>query len=244
MNAARVPGMLASVATADEARSALRWGVDIIDLKNPAAGALGALPLASVTEIVDLVGGEKPVSATVGDLPAMPGNHLAAIIEAMAETGVDYVKVGLFPWQDVGAYVDALTRAADYGVAVIAVLFADQPRDDAMLDRLSGRDIAGVMLDTAGKDGRSLRDHLSDGQLRGFIERARGNGLLTGLAGSLRESDIAPLLRLQPDYLGFRGALCKAGQRIDRLDAAAYRRVRAAFAAGHAGNVSADLGQE
>ena len=39
-------GLLASVASPEEARIAAACGVDIIDLKNPRAGALGALPLA------------------------------------------------------------------------------------------------------------------------------------------------------------------------------------------------------
>ena len=45
-------GMLASVATLAEARLVEESGVDIIDLKNPAEGALGALPLAEVVRIV------------------------------------------------------------------------------------------------------------------------------------------------------------------------------------------------
>ena len=42
-----------------------------------------------------------------------------------------------------------------------------------------------------------------------------GEALLFGLAGSLREDDIEPLLPLRPDYLGFRGALT-AGRGRDR----------------------------
>ena len=44
--------MLASVATLQEARLAAECGVDIIDLKNPSTGALGALPTETVVEIV------------------------------------------------------------------------------------------------------------------------------------------------------------------------------------------------
>ena len=40
------PQLLISVCTLDEAKIALAQGADIIDLKNPHAGALGALPLA------------------------------------------------------------------------------------------------------------------------------------------------------------------------------------------------------
>ena len=58
--------------------------------------------------------------------------------------------------------------------------------------------------------------------------------MLSGLAGSLGLADIAPLARHAPDYLGFRGALCKDG-RTSTLDPERVRTVRAAIdqAAGH-----------
>ncbi len=63
--------MLASVRTLDEALLALAGGADIIDLKDPARGALGALDQATARNIVAAIGGRAPVSATIGDLPSM-----------------------------------------------------------------------------------------------------------------------------------------------------------------------------
>ena len=65
-------GMLASVNSLDEVRLILDTSVDIIDLKNPEQGALGALSTELVNEIVRVVNQKKPVSATVGDLPMQP----------------------------------------------------------------------------------------------------------------------------------------------------------------------------
>ena len=48
--------MLASVADVVEAEIALVEGADIIDLKDPSQGPLGALPLASVREIGGIIG--------------------------------------------------------------------------------------------------------------------------------------------------------------------------------------------
>jgi len=62
-------GMLASVNTVDEALWVLNAGVDIIDLKEPANGALGALKPETITTIVKRINGQRPVSATIGDLP-------------------------------------------------------------------------------------------------------------------------------------------------------------------------------
>jgi uncharacterized protein (UPF0264 family) len=84
----------------------------------------------------------------------------------------------------------------------------------------------GVMLDTADKQGGSLRDCCSDSQLAGFVKKGKELGLVTGLAGSLRNEDIEPLLHLAPDYLGFRGALCSGRSRHQAIDLLAVRAIR------------------
>ncbi|HNI07365.1 MAG TPA: (5-formylfuran-3-yl)methyl phosphate synthase, partial [Thiobacillaceae bacterium] len=75
-------GWLASVTGAEEARLALAAGADLIDCKNPAAGALGALPRATVAEVLAAVGGRRPVSATIGDFPDMAVEAVVAAAEA------------------------------------------------------------------------------------------------------------------------------------------------------------------
>ncbi|MGZ4980235.1 MAG: (5-formylfuran-3-yl)methyl phosphate synthase, partial [Methylobacter sp.] len=92
-------GMLASVNSVAEALQVLSANVDIIDLKQPALGALGALETDLVKSIVDEINGRCPVSATIGDLPMQPELVYQAV-QAMAETGVDYVKIGFFPGDD------------------------------------------------------------------------------------------------------------------------------------------------
>jgi uncharacterized protein (UPF0264 family) len=61
------------------------------------------------------------------------------------------------------------------------------------------------------------------------VNRARARGLLAGLAGSLRQEDIVPLLTIEPDYLGFRGALCSRSKRNQNLDAEAFACIRSAI---------------
>lgn len=222
----RSTGMLASVTSLREAALALQWGADIIDLKNPSEGALGALPLAAVSAIVKFVAGRKPVSATVGDLTAMEPMALRQAVTSMAATGVDYVKAGFFPGRNLTACVEALSRPARDGAAIVAVLFADSGVKHGLLGELALHGFTGVMLDTAVKDGRSLRDHLRIEEIRAFVQEAKARGLLTGLAGSLSEKDIPHLLPLRPDYLGFRGGLCRGGQREQQLDQAAFDGVR------------------
>lgn len=217
-------GLLASVADEQEARLVLEQGVDIVDLKNPAAGALGALPLQTVQAIVHALSGCRPLSATVGDLPMEPATVTSAV-RSMGETGVDYVKIGFFPGGDWRACLEALRPLARQ-YRLIAVLFADQQPESAWIEAIAAADFTGAMLDTMDKQRGSLRQVLPDALLAEFVAQAHRHGLLTGLAGSLRREDIAALLPMQPDYLGFRGALCRGCERTALLDATAVAEIR------------------
>ena len=71
------PQLLISVCTLDEAKMALELGADIIDMKNPHSGALGALPLADTRSIVAFLNhqpmGPKGItSPTLGECPIRP----------------------------------------------------------------------------------------------------------------------------------------------------------------------------
>ncbi|MFA6179669.1 MAG: (5-formylfuran-3-yl)methyl phosphate synthase [Candidatus Methylopumilus sp.] len=199
--------LLASVTSSQEALWALEAGVDIIDLKNPAEGALGALPLAVITEVVQNIRGRAPVSATIGDLPMNPELIADAIVNT-AKAGVDIVKVGFFPSADSVACIEAIKPLISKGIKVVAVLFADGEIELRLLPVLSAAGFFGVMLDTAHKNGLSLLDNQPFETIYAFIAHAKTLGLETGLAGSLRLEHIAQLRLAKPGYMGFRGALC------------------------------------
>lgn len=221
-------GLLASVATLDEIAIAIRGGADIIDCKNPAAGALGAWPVALLRAAVTKIAGMRPTSATIGDLPFRP-RQVAARVRAVAATGVDYVKIGIFDG-DLDGTLGELQPLARAGVRLIAVMFADRSPPLERIPEFAAVGFHGVMLDTAGKTAGGLRELLSPAALAAFIQQAHGLGLLAGLAGSLRVGDIPHLVPLGPDYLGFRGALCQGG-RAGRLDPSQLAAVRQALAA-------------
>ncbi len=217
--------LLASIASTDEIEIAVAGRADIVDLKDPAKGALGAWPLPRVVAAAAELAGRRRVSATVGDLPMEP-DGLVAAVRAVAVAGVEIVKIGMFD----GARrecIAALAALAAGGVKLAAVLFADRGPDFALLPALKSAGFFAVMLDTAEKSRGTLRDHMNDRTIGLFVTAARSLGLRAGLAGSLGLGDIAPLTRAAPDFLGFRRALCGAHRRTGAIDAAALAAVRA-----------------
>jgi uncharacterized protein (UPF0264 family) len=220
------PQLLISVRSADEAEVALAGGAGIIDIKEPAKGVLGAAPLEVIRAIVERIGGKRPVSATVGDIPLA---HALAASEATAATGVDYVKIGAFPGGDPASGLMTLKPLADKGVQLILVLFADMEPDLRLVRLAAKAGFKGVMFDTARKGQGNLRSILSDEQLRAFVSAAKGMDVMAGLAGSLRLSDIPALMALQPDVLGFRGAACADSSREGALELLAVAALRDAI---------------
>lgn len=221
-------GMLASVNSLAEALLVQQAGVDIIDLKQPAQGALGALDIQAVQDIVQAINKQTPVSATVGDLPMQPELVFNAV-EKMAATGVDYVKIGFFPGGDTVATLEKLATLTAQGNRLIAVLFADTQPDLTILQHLKNAGFTGVMLDTMNKTAGSLTQLLSLTAIENFVNLARQLQLLCGLAGSLRCDDIKVLLPMNPDYLGFRGALCQQHDRVGQLNIAAIFQIKQAI---------------
>ena len=177
--------LLVSVVSAVEARGALAGGADIIDVKDPSEGALGAPAPRVLSEVARAVGGAAPLSVALGDLPDLP--HTAALAaRGAAACGAGYVKVGLRGVHELDRAVAMMTAVADAvgpGVSVIAAAYADAAALDppalapAWLPALVERTgIAGALVDTFVKDGRGLYGWLSEPELGDLVARTRTAG--------------------------------------------------------------------
>ena len=229
--------LLVSVRSVHEALLAAAGGADFIDLKEPRAGALGALPLATVREIVAALrarGIDRPLSATIGDWPMHALAEIGARVEAVAECGVDYVKVGIERDPLSRELLDALARC---GRPVVPVFIADRGLDAALVAHAAGLGFAGLMVDTADKRAGSVFDCLTMHALQDFMTRARAASSLCGLAGALRIEDVSSLAALAPDFAGFRTAVC-AGDRSAALDPQRLRELAQALRAAHEDSLS------
>jgi (5-formylfuran-3-yl)methyl phosphate synthase len=209
--------MLVSVRSVAEALLAAGGGADFIDLKEPGAGALGGLPVPTITAVVAALrrsGSRLPVSATIGDLPMGALAPILAQVRAVADCGVDYVKVGIERHPGAAPVLRALATS---GHAVVPVFIADRGLDAADLQLACRLGFPGLMVDTADKAAGSLFERMAMDELRAFVQAVRGAGALAGLAGALRLHHLPALRQLAPDFAGFRSAVCD-GDRAGALD--------------------------
>jgi uncharacterized protein (UPF0264 family) len=208
-----------------EALEAIAGGADIIDVKNPAEGALGANFPWVIRRIRELTPRNIEVSCALGEMPSLPGAMSLAALGAAA-TGVNYVKAGLAGLKTLDEAVHLMqnvTRAIkDYNpsIKVVATGYADAERADAVNPLLvpeiaykAKADVA--MLDTAVKDGKNLFAFLSKDQLRTFVGTSHDYGLKAALAGMLRTEDLASVQALGADVAGVRSAACDNGDRLN-----------------------------
>ena len=221
-------GVLGSARSRAEIAALLAAGVDVLDLKEPARGALGAVAPELAAAAAAAAAGRCRVSAAAG-LAGEPG--LLERAQAFAAAGVDYVKAGFARAARPAALREFRAAAAPAGA--VAVLFADAPgmRPDDWLAPLAAAGFTGVMLDTADKRGRALPDFLAPAAARAWTARSRTAGLLCGLAGRLDLDAALAYLPARPDYLGFRGALCRNTERAREVCPDAARQLIATLGA-------------
>jgi len=230
-----MPQLLISVTSVKEAQIALQCGADIIDLKDPAQGALGALPLGIIEDVVTFIHAKgqaekRVISATVGDLPMQP-QLLREQVMALSQTKVDIVKIGFFRdrnggFADYQPCLDALMPLARSATLLVAVLFVEYEYPDSLLSAIKNAGFYGVMLDTTDKNGATFLDYFSADEMKKLAERVQAQDLLFGLAGSLNFQHVAIVREIAPDYIGFRGGVCINNQRKSVLDPERIKAIR------------------
>lgn len=210
--------LLVSPISPEEAIAAHKGGADIIDVKNPKEGSLGANFPWVIRSVKEAIGSRKPISATIGDFNYKPGTaSLAALGAAVA--GAHYIKVGLYDVHTEEQALDMLTNITrsvkdlDPSKKVVASGYSDYKRINSISPHLlpaigvqAGVDV--VMVDTGVKDGRSTFEFMDEEELTSFTGAIRDQGLESAIAGTLKFEDLPMLRRIRPDIIGVRGMVC------------------------------------
>jgi uncharacterized protein (UPF0264 family) len=210
--------IMVSVIDPDEALEALKGGADIIDVKNPREGALGANRPWITKKIKEETGNQAEVSATIGDLPNTPGTASLAALGA-ATLGVDYVKAGMLGPKTFGEVEELCMMVAQtlqefrLRTKLVIAGYADYQTQGCVNPLMLPRSAAeagawGVLIDVKEKSSKGLFDYLSVKDLEKFVEDAHHLGLKVALAGALGKKDLQRVLKLGVDIMGIRRNVC------------------------------------
>jgi uncharacterized protein (UPF0264 family) len=231
--------LLVSVRSAAEAAAALAGGADIVDIKEPARGPLGAADWSTIAAVVERVADAAPVSAALGELCDWSGDF-----DPRAER-LSFVKFGL-----AGCKFGLAGRAAgrdDWqrrwrraiaslppSVAAAPVAYADEqlaqgPSLAATIDWAAENGCSFVVIDTFCKEGLDLTRFCDGPKLGELLGQAHRHGLRLGLAGGLAGKALETIVALGPDLVGVRGAACRGG-RLGEVDASLVRSLAALVA--------------
>jgi uncharacterized protein (UPF0264 family) len=221
-------GLLVSVRDPAEVEPALVGGATVIDVKEPHHGPLGAADPATVVAIARAVAGRVPWTLACGELATGgPTDFVRRVIAGLpaavprpAAAKAGPAGLHLASWQRAFA---AFIRDLPGGVEPVTVAYADADRAAAPAVEaiISAAATAGgrlLLIDTFDKAGAGVLP-ANPKRLAGWVDQARGSGLLVAVAGRLALEDVRAVTRLGVDIVGMRGSVCRGG-RTGRVDAA------------------------
>jgi uncharacterized protein (UPF0264 family) len=203
------PRLLVSVRSPAEALAALEGGADLIDVKEPGRGPLGAADRNVMEEVVLAVGARAPVSVALGEWAEYSCQPLPA--------GVSFAKWGLSGLADSVAQAVRSIRNFDGAARPVLVAYADHrragsPPVEVLVRAACELRFPAFLIDTAVKDGTTLLDYLNPSALAHFRSRLGVSGVPVAFAGSLDLDAIRRLLPVAPDWFAVRGAACVGGR--------------------------------
>jgi uncharacterized protein (UPF0264 family) len=219
-------GLLVSVRCADEARAALEGGATLIDIKEPARGALGRADDETIAAVLHAVAGRRPVSAALGEWADGIGSY--------SDSNLSYIKWGLAGCRHRHDWRDAMRSflVRPHPPQVVLTAYADwecaqAPPVDDVFALASAHPGSVLLIDTHCKEAASigtkrptLLDWMSVACVEDLCIRCRNAHVKIALAGSLGIDEIGALQFAQPDWFAVRGAACADGDRQATIDAA------------------------
>ena len=246
-------GLLVSVRDAAEAAAAVAGGADIVDVKEPGRGALGAADPEVIAAIAGVVGTRRPWTMACGELATQPRGaaatgsprgdadaagltaavRLEQVLRLLPPAAVPpaAVKIGLAgtaacDWRrDLAAALAPLPPR----IHRVAVAYADwraaaaAPPEEVIAAAVE-LGCRVLLVDTFDKSGPGLFGCCGPGQPAAWVAAARAAGLAVALAGRITAEEMPAAWAAGPDVVALRSAVCFNG-RLGGVQAALVRRL-------------------
>lgn len=215
--------LLVSVRDVQEARLAVDAEVDIVDVKEPNAGALGRADDNVIKNISSSLGGRATLSVALGELADIVDEDRSIFGDLLE--GIAYCKIALAnmadePWQ---AKVRELIKSLPGSTQLVVVSYVDHfncssPTPDEVIQFAIDFSLPLMLFDTFEKKQNSLFDLATVDTVSRWIEQLRESEIDVAIAGSIGQKHLPDVLICNPDVVGVRGAVCRQrrNQSIDR----------------------------
>jgi hypothetical protein len=233
-----IPKLLVSVRNLAEARAAVKGGCDLLDVKEPTRGPLGMADAPTIAEIAAFSSQFEPSAGPVGcsvalgeivdwyegrESPPLPSNIAYA---KLGPAGIDSPQCWREGWQRAQSRFEPSRSMRWVAVAYADWKTAGSLSPTSILDQASEARCAALLIDTQHKNGRSLLDFLTPGELQKIAADARQNGMTLALAGSLNRETFHALVHVRPDVIAVRGAACEGNSRTAAISSSAVRTLK------------------
>ena len=231
-------GLLVSVRDAHEARLCLQYVVDILDLKEPSAGALGTVPDLVIEQIQQLAttitSEQRPkLSFALGELVDWDFRNCPRLLDRYDSdqiAGISYVKIGLAGAHQLGdwrarwcelfcdlpeniqpvvvGYFDRLPRASEGWMGTEAVADDRCPSVEQLIDFAKEQPQVSTILLDTCDKQNNLFASVDDQRLQEIITAASSAGLACVVAGSVDIDSLQRVINAGASMVGVRGAVC------------------------------------
>lgn len=221
--------LLISVRDSEEAQLAMQGGADIIDIKEPNRGSLGASSLSDIRAVMQAVANQRPVSVACGELTDFDIEFLSGLPASTA-----FVKFGLAGCRSADGWRTRWSEAFSYlpeNTSRVAVAYADwhscdAPEPEAIIQCAAEMQCRYFLIDTHAKVS-GLLDLVQFQTVAAWVSRAKAANLKVVIAGSLGPRDFRRIVAgFEPYAVAVRGAAC-AGQREGRICVSKIERLKA-----------------
>lgn len=231
-------GILVSVRDAMEAQIATRAGVDILDIKEPSHGSLGAADAQTINEILNVVPEETCISIALGELHEVLDRpqRIETVVSTLSDSlPIAFVKIGLSKMADRSCWSEywaEILRKLPRSIETVGVIYADRaaamsPPPTEIVQTAAALGCRAVLIDTYDKSSGNLLVHVSTRQLRQIQQLVYQHDMQIVLAGSINLDCLEKIGKLQPNFVGVRGAVCTDAVRTNSISVDAINNFKA-----------------
>ena len=223
--------LLISVKNIEEIKKIYEYA-NIVDLKNPSDGALGAWKIQQVSKAIKIYKNKICFSATLGNIKN--NDIILKKLLKFDNLGLDYIKIGMFH-NSISQFEEFLNllKYTKIKTKLVAVFFAENKKLISYVKRnmsiFLNSKLSILLIDTFNKRSKGLLEIYKLEFLNSFILLAKKKNIRIGLSGRIRKDQIFELLELNPSIIGIRSAVCDKFKREQMISAKLAGEIRALF---------------